>query len=99
LLNATDAIAGAGTITIALCANDDGVELVVEDSGPGIPEAVRARLFEPFVTTKPEGKGTGLGLAVCQGIVGRLGGSIDAHDAPSGGARFSVRLRRAHSAP
>jgi C4-dicarboxylate-specific signal transduction histidine kinase len=95
LLNATDAIAGAGTIAVALSATETHVVLTVTDSGPGIASDVLPRLFEPFVTTKPEGKGTGLGLAVCQGVVARLGGSIEGKNAPDGGAVFRVQLPHA----
>lgn len=92
LLNAADAIEGEGTIEIAIEERGDRVELAVADTGPGIAAEVRDRLFEPFVTTKPAGEGTGLGLAVCWTIVDRLGGTITAENAPSGGARFVVRL-------
>ncbi|UJR78804.1 sensor histidine kinase [Sandaracinus amylolyticus] len=95
LLNAADAIEGEGAITITIADTDDAITLTVDDSGPGIAPEVRDRLFEPFVTTKPTGSGTGLGLAVCWTIVERVGGTISAEDAPSGGARFVVRLRRA----
>jgi two-component system, NtrC family, sensor kinase len=95
LLNAADAIEGEGTITFEVREKDDRVELAVQDSGPGIAEEVRVSLFEPFVTTKPAGRGTGLGLAVCHTIVERLGGTIEASNAPEGGARFVVRLPRA----
>jgi two-component system NtrC family sensor kinase len=95
LLNATDAIAGAGTITVQLSATEAHVLLTVTDSGPGIANDVLPRLFEPFVTTKPEGKGTGLGLAVCQGVVTRLGGSIEGRNSASGGAAFRVQLPHA----
>jgi len=92
LLNATDAIEGEGTIEIAIEEADGEVVLAVSDTGPGIAQEVRDRLFEPFVTTKRAGAGTGLGLAVCWTIVDRLGGTIVAEDAARGGARFVVRL-------
>ena len=95
LLNAADAIAGEGTITIEVelgVEPVEGVTIAVTDSGPGIAPEVRQSLFEPFVTTKRSGKGTGLGLAVCQTIVERLGGTIEAGDAEGGGARFAIHL-------
>lgn len=94
LLNAADAIEGEGRITIEVARTDDGhaVALAVSDTGPGIAPEIRDTLFEPFVTTKPAGHGTGLGLAVCHTIVEQLGGTITASSAPEGGARFEVRL-------
>ncbi len=64
----------------------------VADSGPGFPPGVRERIFERFFTTKPDGKGTGLGLWITHEIVGDQGGTIEAHNGPAGGARFLVRL-------
>lgn len=92
LLNAADAIDGEGTIRLEVREDEGWVELVVHDSGPGIAEGVRDQLFEPFVTTKPTGEGTGLGLAVCHAIVEQYGGALEAANAPEGGARFVVRL-------
>jgi signal transduction histidine kinase len=94
LLNAADAIAGEGTITISVEQDPaSGVlALSVTDTGPGIAPEVLGRIFEPFVTTKPPGRGTGLGLAVCWTIVQRFGGTIHAENAPGGGARFVVKL-------
>jgi two-component system sensor histidine kinase HydH len=73
----------------------DGGELVyaVRDHGPGVPVPERARIFEPFHTTKI--RGTGLGLAVARRIVELHGGRIEVDDAPGGGALFRVRLPRA----
>ena len=68
------------------------VRLVVEDSGPGLSDDVRSRLFEPFFSTKDVGKGTGLGLAIAFGILQAHGGSIEADNHPDGGARFSLML-------
>jgi two-component system sensor kinase FixL len=66
------------------------VEIRVTDSGPGLPETVRAHLFEPFVTTKPDGMG--VGLSVCRAIVEAHGGELHGGDAPGGGTvfRFTV---------
>ncbi len=70
------------------------IEVVVEDDGPGIDEKVQETLFEPFVTTKEVGHGTGLGLAVVRGLVEGAGGTIVAGAREDGarGARFVVRL-------
>jgi C4-dicarboxylate-specific signal transduction histidine kinase len=66
----------------------------VEDDGPGVPAAIAGSLFEPFVTTKDVGQGTGLGLAVCRGLVEGVGGSIASVPREGGarGARFSLSL-------
>jgi two-component system, NtrC family, sensor kinase len=91
LLNAADAVAGEGHVLIQLTRDGGMVELAISDSGAGIAPEVLAKLFDPFVTTKAAGKGTGLGLAVCLAIVERLGGSIRGENLASG-ARFVVRL-------
>jgi len=67
------------------------VRVTVEDDGPGVPETVRERLFEPFVTSKEVGKGTGLGLAVCRGLVEGAGGKITLEPGTPG-ARFLIEL-------
>jgi PAS domain S-box-containing protein len=68
------------------------LQLAVEDSGPGIADHVLPRLFVPFVTTKARGKGTGLGLPLCQRIVEEMGGTISAANRTEGGARFEILL-------
>jgi two-component system sensor histidine kinase HydH len=70
----------------------DGRDAVVEvmDGGPGIPAAERARIFEPFHTTRRDG--TGLGLTIAKEAVERHGGTIAVDEAPGGGARFRIRL-------
>lgn len=93
LLNAGDALDGAGAVRVVARAEDGAVEVAVEDGGPGFAAADLPRVFEPFFTTKPAGQGTGLGLAICRGIVEAVGGEIRAENAAGGGARVVVRLR------
>ncbi len=69
---------------------DDKLRVVVSDNGPGLAPEMRARLFEPYATNKPEG--TGLGLAIAQRIAIEHGGDIAYADAAGGGARFTVEL-------
>ncbi len=68
----------------------DHIVIIVEDNGPGIPEANLPRIFDPFFTTKPVGKGTGLGLAICYGIINKIGGKIDVHSKVNEGTRFRI---------
>ncbi len=69
----------------------DGVRLSVTDSGPPIPEEVRARIMEPFFTTKAAGEGTGLGLSISRGIAESQGGRLE-FDAASPHTRFVLTL-------
>jgi len=91
IANAVDAMDEQGMIKISTRQVDDWVYIEIEDSGPGIPEDVRERLFSPFFTTKPIGKGTGLGLNISFNIVQKHKGSIDVDSQP-GQTRFSVKL-------
>jgi signal transduction histidine kinase/NAD-dependent dihydropyrimidine dehydrogenase PreA subunit len=93
LKNAVEVMPNGGTITIRTEQGRDEFAVHVADSGPGIPEDVLPRLFSPFFTTKAVGKGTGLGLAVCYGIVKMHGGSIQAANDPGGGAHFTIRIK------
>lgn len=92
VMNAADAVGAGGSVRVAASRSDGGVQLLVEDDGPGVDPRVQAQLFEPFVTTKDVGKGTGLGLAVCRGLVEAAGGSITLDTEYSRGARFVVEL-------
>jgi two-component system, NtrC family, sensor histidine kinase HydH len=90
-LNAFDAIGHDGKLEIRIRpAERGGAVVTVTDSGAGISQRVRDRLFEPFVSTKESG--TGLGLTICRRIVEDHGGRIDVADNPSGGAVFTVWL-------
>jgi signal transduction histidine kinase len=90
--NATDAIEEVGGGTLSVSARQEGNELVMEfsDSGPGVREP--QRIFDPFYTTKPVGKGMGLGLSVTYGVVQEHQGHISCHNLPEGGASFVVRF-------
>lgn len=68
------------------------IVVTIADSGPGIPPAIRPRIFDPFFTTKPAGVGTGIGLAVCRGIIDAHAGSISVESSPSSGAIFTLVL-------
>jgi signal transduction histidine kinase len=91
LLNAVEACGGTGAITVGLAPDAAGhVTLAITDNGPGIPAAVTARLFDPYVTTKPGG--TGLGLAIARQTVEAHGGTITAASAPGAGTTVTIRL-------
>jgi PAS domain S-box-containing protein len=100
LLNAFQAIAKAGTVSIRaeatattrLPTGGRGVRIRIEDDGPGIPADVLPHLFEPFFTTKAPGEGTGLGLSVSWGIVKEHHGALFAENRAEGGARFELEL-------
>ena len=111
-INARDAIEGAGEVRIATetvdiddanTAQFDGVgpgsyvRLSVADSGRGIPDELQSRIFEPFFSTKPFGKATGLGLPVVYGIVTQASGAIRLHSAPGKGTEFHIYLPRVGS--
>jgi len=82
-----------GRITVRTRAIGDYVEISITDTGDGIAESVRARIFEPFVTTKEVGRGTGQGLALSRGIVvDKLNGSLHFETETGKGTTFFVRL-------
>lgn len=87
--NADQAADGNADIQLGAWRDDDWVYFTVTDDGPGIPEDVLPRLFEPFFTTRPQG--TGLGLAVVQAVASAHGGDVTAHPL-SRGTRFTLRL-------
>ena len=92
VVNGIQAMPQGGTLTIETHAGSDHVALVVSDTGSGMTEEVKSRIFTPFYTTKDVDQGTGLGLAVVHGIVTSHGGSIQVESQPGAGARFEIRL-------
>lgn len=82
-----------GRITVATTADENGVSLVVSDTGGGVPAEIRDRIFDPFFTTKEPGKGTGQGLAIARTIVvDRHNGRLDLSVDPGVGSTFTVWL-------
>jgi len=92
--NARDAMPDGGSLVFAVRPGrrDGLVSLWVTDTGVGMDDATRARIFEPLFTTKMLGRGTGLGLATCYAIVTRLGGEIAVRSAPGRGSEFVITL-------
>jgi C4-dicarboxylate-specific signal transduction histidine kinase len=92
LLNAGDAMKGAGKVRIAAVREGDWLRLTIADTGPGIPAEHLPHVFDPFFTTKDPGQGTGLGLAICYRIMESFGGEITAGNGEGGGAKLALRL-------
>ena len=114
VINARDAMNGQGVLKLELAnarAHEismphriDGftgewVRIATSDSGPGMSSEVMNRAFEPFFTTKAHGKGTGLGLATCHGVITQAGGYIWAENRVEGGCRIVILLPRTATAP
>ena len=96
LLNARDAMPSGGRITISTVSSRlPFVQLRVQDTGVGMDEATRLRVFEPLFTTKPAGKGTGIGLSTLHAIVTQLGGHVDVSSEVGLGSTFEVTLPNA----
>jgi PAS domain S-box-containing protein len=95
ILNAEQAIREAherGTLRIRLGSSGDSVWASFLDDGPGIAPEILASIFDPFYTTKRPGRGTGLGLSICKSVAREHNGSVEAANAPGGGAVFTVKL-------
>ncbi|MGP0593155.1 PAS domain-containing sensor histidine kinase [Nitrospira sp. T9] len=92
ILNACQAMADGGTLSLALHPTDDTVDLTVQDTGSGIPQEQLAKIFDPFFSTKAVGEGTGLGLTVVHGILQEHQGAIRVTSVPGQGTTFIVSL-------
>ena len=80
------------TVTVRLVGLDETIEVTIDDAGPGVPPELREEIFRPFVTTKGETRGTGLGLPISREIVVRHGGRVLVESRPGEGATFTVVL-------
>jgi two-component system NtrC family sensor kinase len=92
VVNAVQAMPEGGRLRIQTAAAQHSVSLIVQDTGAGMTEEVRRKIFVPFFTTKDIDQGTGLGLAVVHGIVTAHGGSIQVDSEPGRGTRFEIQL-------
>lgn len=90
--NALHAMPQGGQLLISTQAREDGVSLIVKDTGHGMTNDIKKQIFEPFFTTKPVGQGTGLGLSVVHGIITAHQGKINVQSAPGKGTRFEILL-------
>ena len=101
IANARDAMESVPykSLLIATQIRDTVVEIIVRDTGVGIAADIQARLFDPFFTTKDVGKGAGLGLSVCYGIIKDHRGAIDVQSQQGMGAMFTIQLPLAHQSP
>ncbi|TWI74169.1 two-component system NtrC family sensor kinase [Desulfobotulus alkaliphilus] len=91
--NAIDAMENeGGSLSFETVNHDDFLEILITDTGPGIPEANLKRIFDPFFTTKPVGKGTGLGLSICYGIIATMGGKLEVESMMGAGTTFRILL-------
>jgi signal transduction histidine kinase len=90
--NAMDAMRDGGTLTVTTKTLDGNMEILIEDSGQGIPAESLKNLFQPFFSTKEFGKGTGLGLAICKEIIRAHGGDITVESRQGAGTQFRILL-------
>jgi PAS domain S-box-containing protein len=94
--NALQAMPSSGVLTIRTALNDDGIQVDLTDTGPGIPGEIQGQVFEPFFTTKSKGEGSGLGLSIVKKIIDKHQGAVGFTSRP-GCTTFTVRLPRSRS--
>jgi signal transduction histidine kinase len=92
LSNAIDAIKGKGVITISTSKSNGFIEINITDTGSGMPEHIKAKIFDPFYTTKEVGEGTGLGMSISHGIIEKHSGSIKVHSESGKGSEIIIIL-------
>ena len=92
LSNAIDAIDGKGAITINTSISNNYIKINIRDTGQGIPESIKEKIFDPFYTTKGVGKGTGLGLSISQSIIEKHNGSINVTSETGKGTVFTISI-------
>jgi signal transduction histidine kinase len=91
-IQAIEAKGGSGKLLVTTAVEDGAIRIDVEDTGEGISTENVGRIYEPFFTTKPVGKGTGLGLFITHRLVSEMNGAIDVRSKPGEGTRFTVLL-------
>ena len=92
ITNSVDAMASGGKLTVRLDRVNQRFRLEIEDTGSGVPPDLLAHIFDPWVTTKAQGKGSGLGLSIARQVVTSHGGTIRAQNRPGKGAVFTIDL-------
>jgi signal transduction histidine kinase len=96
--NAIDAMPAGGTLTLLAESAESGVRLEIRDTGAGIPGDLLPRIFDPWVTTKTTGRGSGLGLSITRDVVASLGGTISVSSTAGAGSTFKIELPTANTA-
>jgi signal transduction histidine kinase len=91
ITNAAHATSGKGIISIYFTKDNDSITISIKDNGPGIPESIQSKIFQPYFTTKEKDKGTGVGLALCKEIIEKHKGEISV-SSHKGETIFHVKL-------
>ena len=92
ITNSVDAMESGGKLTVRLERVNERLRLEIEDTGSGVPPDLLAHIFDPWVTTKAQGNGSGLGLSIARQVVTSHGGTIRAQNRPGKGAVFTIEL-------
>jgi PAS domain S-box-containing protein len=92
--NAVEASPPGTRVKVEIESDSEWAKVTVIDSGPGVPDELFEKVFEPFFSTKTERGGTGLGLAITRDMIAQLGGEVEIENTPQGGARATIRLQK-----